>query len=185
MPMLETDRLRLRDFGPLDWQAINMVLSDPEVTRYMHFAAWNEEKRRAWFEWCIANSQEPNPDVYNWAISLKDTDNVIGWLGIGSASHPTMERERDFGYVLNRAFWGRGFMTEALRAVLAYEFEMLGALRIFATCETANIASARVMEKAGMRHEGTFRDTDFEGNWADRHRYGIHAHEHRSRDECG
>jgi [ribosomal protein S5]-alanine N-acetyltransferase len=108
MPVLETDRLQLRDFVPLDWHAINMVLSDAEVTRYMHFAYWNEEKRRAWFEECIANSQQPDPDVYNWAITLKDTGKVIGWLGIGSASHPTMERERDFGYVLNRHFWGGG-----------------------------------------------------------------------------
>ena len=183
MQVLETDRLQLRDFVPLDWDAINMLLSDAEVTRYMHFAYWNEEKRRAWFEECIAISQQPDPDVYNWAISLKDTGKIIGWLGIGSAGHPTMERERDFGYVLNRHFWGQGYMTEAVRVVLAYEFEMLGTLRIFATCETANIGSARVMEKAGMHYEGTFQDTDFEGNWANRHRYALHAHEYRSRRE--
>jgi [ribosomal protein S5]-alanine N-acetyltransferase len=68
-------------------------------------------------------------------------------------------------------------MTEALRAILNYEFQELGMLRIFATCEIPNIASARVMEKVGMRHEGAFYDSDFEGNWTDRHRYGI------SRDE--
>jgi [ribosomal protein S5]-alanine N-acetyltransferase len=182
MRVLETHRLLLRDFVPFDWDAINMVLSDAEVTRYMHFAYWNEEKRRAWFEECIANSQQPDPDVYNWAISLKDTGKVIGWLGIGSASHPTMERERDFGYVLNRHFWRRGIMTEAVRAVLAYEFEVLGTLRVFATCETGNIGSARVMEKAGMHYEGTVQGMDFEGNWANRHRYALHAHEYRSRD---
>ena len=160
-----------------------MVLSDPEITRYMHFAAWDEEKRREWFEWCIDNNREPDPDVYNWAISLKATDTVIGWLGIGSASHPTMEHERDFGYVLNRHVWGQGYMTEALRAVLAYEFDVLGTQRIFATCETANRASARVMEKAGMRYEGTFDDTDSEGNQALRHRYAIQTNEYRSRGE--
>jgi len=65
MPMLESDRLVLRDFVSTDWDPIDVMLSDPEVTCYMHFAAWTEEKRRAWFEWCIANSQQPNPDVYN------------------------------------------------------------------------------------------------------------------------
>jgi [ribosomal protein S5]-alanine N-acetyltransferase len=183
MPVLETDRLLLRDFSPRDWEAITTILSDPEVTRYMHFASWNEEKRRAWFDWCIGNSRQPNPDVYNWAISLKDTDSAIGWLGIGRASHPTMEHERDCGYVLDQQFWGQGYMTEALRAVLAYEFEVLGTLRIFATCETANRASARVMEKAGMRYEGTFDDTDSEGNQALRHRYAIHTNEYGSPGE--
>jgi [ribosomal protein S5]-alanine N-acetyltransferase len=73
-------------------------------------------------------------------------------------------------------------MTEAVRAVLAYEFEVRGTLRMFATCETGNVGSARVMEKAGMHYEGTFQGTDFEGNWANRHRYALHAHEYRSRD---
>jgi len=181
--MLECDRLVLRDFVSTDWDTINAILSDPEVTRYMHFANWTEEKRREWFEWCIDNSHQPDPDVYNWAISLKTSGTVIGWLGIGSASHPTIMHERDFGYALDRDCWGQGYMTEALRAVLAYEFEMLGTQRIFATCETSNRASARVMEKAGMRYEGTFDDTDSEGNQALRHRYAIHINEYRSHDE--
>lgn len=173
MPVLTTERLILRDFEPADWGTTNAILSDPEITRYMHFAGWNEEKRREWFEWCIENSQEPNPDVYNWAICLKDTPNVIGWLGIGSPSQPTMEHERDFGYALSPRYWGQGYMTEALEAVLSYEFMMLKTQRIFATCEVSNPASARVMEKAGMRYEGTFDDTDSEGNRALRHRYAI------------
>ena len=102
---------------------------------------------------------------------------------------PVLETDRlllrDFGYALNGHFWRRGYMTEALGAVLAYEFEVPGTLRIFATCETENIGSARVMEKAGMRYEGTFQNMDFEENWANRHRYAIHAHEYRSRDEHG
>lgn len=183
MPMLETARLILRDFSLADWVALNEVLSDPEVTRYMHFAAWTEEQRRAWLHWCVTNSRQSTPDAYNWAVCLKEGNAVIGWLGIGSASHPTMDRERDFGYALNRRFWGQGYMTEALGAVLAFEFEQLGTQRIFATCETPNGASARVMEKAGMRYEGTFYDADFEGNWADRHRYAIHAHGYRADDE--
>lgn len=65
-------------------------------------------------------------------------------------------------------------MTEALRALLAYEFRVLGALYISATCETANPASARVMEKAGMRHLKIVYDADFMGNWAERHHYGIY-----------
>jgi len=173
MRMLETERLILRDFVEADWDAINGMLSDAEATRYMHFATWAAEKRRKWLTWCLTNSQLPTPDAYNWAIVLKTTAQTIGWFGIGGASHPGVENERDFGYLLVRRAWGHGYMTEALRAVLRYEFETLGTPYISATCETANPASARVMEKVGMQHIKTVRDADSEGNWAERHHYAI------------
>ncbi len=57
--------------------------------------------------------------------------------------------------------------------MLAYEFGTRGAPRLRATCDVANPASARVMEKVGMRREKTVYDADFEGNWAQRHHYAI------------
>ncbi len=78
-----------------------------------------------------------------------------------------------FSSALNRRFWGQGYMTEAARAIFAYEFTVLGTRRIFAECETPNTASERVMQKSGMIYEGTFYNADFEGNWAMRHRYAI------------
>lgn len=171
--IIETERLILRDFVAADWDAVNAMLSDAEATRYMHFARWTADQRRAWFTWLLTNSQLPAPDVYSWAIVLKATAQTIGWFGIGSASHPVVEHERSFGYLLVRTAWGHGYMTEALRAVLTYEFETLGTPYISATCETANPASARVMEKVGMQHIKTVWDTDFEGNWAERHHYAI------------
>jgi [ribosomal protein S5]-alanine N-acetyltransferase len=173
MITLETERLLLRDFVPSDWEAINAIVSDPEVTRHMHFSTWTHEQRREWFDWCIENNHEPNRDVYNWGITLQGSDALIGWFGIGSSSRATVAGERGFGYLLHRHYWGQGYMTEVLLAIIAYEFETLGTPRLSATCETDNHASARVMEKAGMRHERTIHDTDFEGNWAYRHHYAI------------
>lgn len=89
-----------------------------------------------------------------------------------------MPGERSFGYLLARAHWNRGYMTEALRAVLVYEFGTRGTPRVSATCEVENGASARVLEKAGMRLEKTVRDADFEGNWAVRHHYAINRAEY-------
>jgi ribosomal-protein-alanine N-acetyltransferase len=174
MRVIQTERLILRDFVEADWDAVNAMLSDSEATRYMHFAQWSAEQRREWFDWCIENSQSPTPDAYNWAIVHKETAQTIGWFGIGSASRPAVDGERDFGYLLARPMWGHGYMTEALQAILPYEFDTLKTPYISATCETANPASARVMEKAGMRHIKTVRDSDSEGNWAERHHYAIH-----------
>ncbi len=92
-----------------------------------------------------------------------------GFSSAGGAEEGT----RGCGYALNRRFWGQGYMTEAARAIFAYEFTVLGTRRIFAECETPNTASERVMQKSGMIYEGTFYNADFEGNWAMRHRYAI------------
>jgi RimJ/RimL family protein N-acetyltransferase len=168
MPTLETERLILRDFNVKDWGALNTIVSDPEVTRFMHFAFWNEGKRREWFARLVQDARNQKREGYNWAITLRSDGMLIGWFFIGGTSH-----DRGCGYALNRRFWGQGYMPEAARAIFTYEFTVLGTLRIFAECETPNTASARVMQKSGMLHEGTFYNEDFEGNWAMRHRYAI------------
>lgn len=167
MARLETQRLILRDFEPGDWDAIHALVSDLEVGRFMHFRTWGEDKAREWFAWCLENNKQSPRDAYNWAIVVRATGDVIGWLGIGGMA------ERSCGYALRPRSWGQGYMTEALRAVIDYEFRVLGARRVRATCEVANVASARVMEKAGMRYERTVYDADFEGNRAHRHHYAI------------
>ena len=178
-PRLETPRLVLRPFAPGDWDAVDAMLSDPLATRYMHFARWTEDRRREWFDWCVASALHPDGDTYNWAIARQDSGNAIGWFGIGGSD------ERGFGYLLDRAAWNQGYMTEALRAVLAHEFGTRGAARLRATCDIANPASARVMEKVGMRREKTVYDADFEGNWARRHHYAIAKAEYNTRMGSG
>ncbi|MFI5273732.1 MAG: GNAT family N-acetyltransferase [Ktedonobacterales bacterium] len=94
MVALETERLALRAFGVTDWDALNAILSDPLVTRYMHFATWDEKRRRAWLAKIVHEAHHPHDDVYNWAITLRHTSMVIGWLGIGGTTHPSGPRAR-------------------------------------------------------------------------------------------
>ena len=68
MRRIETKHLMIRDFDAMDWDAINTILSDPFVTEHMHYATWAEAQRQEWFDWCLSNNHEPQPDVYNWAI---------------------------------------------------------------------------------------------------------------------
>jgi RimJ/RimL family protein N-acetyltransferase len=65
--------------------------------------------------------------------------------------------EADLGYVFRRDAWGRGFATQAARALIRYGFDMLRLHRIWATCDVENGASARVLAKAGMTQEGRLR----------------------------
>jgi ribosomal-protein-alanine N-acetyltransferase len=183
LPRLETPRLVLRQFAPSDWDAVKTMLSDPETTRYMHFATFTADERRQWFDRCVANEHQPDDDedALYWAIARKDSGHMIGWFGIGTSSDAAVPGERRFGYLLNRACWNSGFMTEALRAVLACEFRTRGAPLLRATCNVDNQASARVMEKVGMRREKTAFDADVEGKWAQQHHYAITKAEYETR----
>ncbi len=173
MPTLETERLVLRKFALTDWDALNTMLSDPFVTRYMHFASWSEEQRRTWLAQIVQEAQDSPHDRYNWAITLRSDGRLIGWLVIGETTHPSEKGARECGYALHRRFWGQGYMPEAVRAGCTYEFTVLGTRRIIAECQTPNTASARVMQKSGMTYEGTFYEPDLEGNGVKHHRYAI------------
>lgn len=168
-PRLTTSRLILRAFVLDDWEAIAALLVDAEAMQHMHFRFWTETQRRAWFDDIVANT----PDSFEWVIEQKCTGEVIGWFGIGTSANPTNARDISFGYALSRIHWGHGYMTEAMEAVFAYQFEILGVPRLQAVCGVTNPASARVMEKCGMRRVTTEYGADFEGNWSHRHIYAI------------
>ena len=87
------------------------------------------------------------------------------------------------GYVLRRESWGNGYATEGARVVLRIGFEMLNAHRVFATVDTENASSIRVLEKLGMKREGTHRQSfwsPFHESWRDSHCYAILEEEWRS-----
>jgi RimJ/RimL family protein N-acetyltransferase len=177
MPTIETERLILRDFVSSDWDALNVFLSDPSVTRYMHFSSWDDEMRRQWLASLVQRAGNPHRDAYDWAITLRSDGQLIGWLILGRSRHardPGM-RECGCGYALNQHYWGQGYMPEALQAAFTYAFTVLRTKLIHAECEIENTASARVMQKCGMQYEGTMYDDDGLGNWEHRYRYVITA----------
>ncbi len=87
--------------------------------------------------------------AYSYVITLKDSDSAIGMIAL----HPDGFKI-EIGYVLARPQWGKGYMTEAARAVTNWLLEQPDSYRVFAVCDVENPASARVMEKAGMIREG-------------------------------
>ncbi len=177
MPTLETERLILRDFVPSDWDALNTFLSDPSVTRFMHFSSWDEQMRREWLASLVKRAENPQRDAYDWAITLQRNGQLIGWLIIGRSRHTCEEgmRECGCGYALNRHYWGQNYIPEALQAAFAFAFTMLGTKLIYAECQIENTTSARVMQKCGMQYEKTIYDDDGLGNWELRYRYVISA----------
>lgn len=175
MLTLETERLILRDFVPSDWEALNAFLSDPSVTRYMHFSSWDEQKRRQWLASLVERATDPQRDAYDWAVTKRNNGLLIGWLILGRSRHardPGMG-ECGCGYALDQHYWGQGYMPEAVEAAFTYAFTVLGTRLIYAECEIENTTSARVMQKCGMVYAETVYDDDGLGNWGHRSRYII------------
>ena len=150
---IATERLLLRDFAEDDWPAAHAYRSDPEVARFM-FSHRPEgpAQTRDWLQQLIHERQRQPRTRYTLAIVLRAEDRVIGQISIGpSAEDFPAEGEIGFGYMLHRDAWGQGYATEAARAIVDFGFETLGATLISAWCFEGNRASARVLEKAGLR----------------------------------
>lgn len=163
MTVLETERLRLRPFELADAQALYEVVSAREVAAGTLTIPYEPE----WAEEYIASIENET----EFAITLRSDRTLVG----SSALVVEPEHHRgELGYVVGVAYWGRGYATEAARALLGYGFEELGLNRVYAFCFTRNPASRRVLEKLGMTHEGTRREHTLKwGEFLDSEAYAI------------
>ncbi len=154
LPPVETPRLILRKLTPDDAQDMFEYASDPEMTRYV---AWSPhtsiESSQEFIAW-VMNRYERG-QVANWGVERKGGRKLIGTCGYGWWDVSNAHAE--IGYALARRYWNQGLTTEAVKAVIAFGFQRMGLHRVQATCAIENIASARVMEKAGMQFEGVLR----------------------------
>jgi ribosomal-protein-alanine N-acetyltransferase len=94
-----------------------------------------------------------------WVMVARESNRVVGTISINVLD--LVNHCGQLGYEVAREQWGKGIATEAVRAVLSYGFGTMGLNRIAAYCWDGNVASQRVMEKAGMRYEGTLRQVRY------------------------
>jgi len=150
--IIETPRLTLRPPVMTDAEAIfTGYAQDAEVAKYMIWRLHeNVEETRDFVRRCALAWEDGS--AYPWIITLKEDGRLIGMIesrvkGFGM----------NIGYVLARVHWGRGYMPEAARSVVDWGLSQDGVFRVWALCDVDNLASARVMEKIGMRREGVLR----------------------------
>ena len=149
---LETERLVLRRPRPEDAPAIfEGWAQDKEVTRYLTWRPHEHiEQTQAFVQSCL--SAWEHQTRFPYMITLKETGQVIGMID------PRVEGSRvGIGYGTARAHWGKGYMTEATRALIEWAFQQPSIYRVYATTDLENIGSRRVLEKAGMQCEGILR----------------------------
>ena len=147
-----TERLIVRRPRSADAAAIfTEYAQDSEVTKYLVWRPHREIKETVDFlAGCLARWE--SGEELTWGLTQKNVDRVIGMVACRMRGHAA-----DIGYVLARQYWGRGYMSEAVRAVVDWVASVESVFRVWAVCDTANAASARVLEKVGMSREGILR----------------------------
>ena len=159
---LDTDRLHLRlprrDDAPAMFAA---YAQDAEVTRCL---TWRPHKsiEETYAILDLISKLWRDGEAFSYAITLKGNDSIIGMITL----HPDGFKV-SLGYVLARPHWSKGYMTEAVRAVTDWLLRQPDIYRVFATCDVDNPASAKVMEKAGMKYEGLLRRYTIHPNISD------------------
>jgi RimJ/RimL family protein N-acetyltransferase len=147
----ETKRLLLREFRPEDAAAMRRVFGDPDVMRFgkgVQTAQWVGD----WIRRQRENYRAPG-GIGLWAVVEKTSEETIGYCGLTRYPDICGRSEIEVGYRLARPYWGRGYATEAARAVCAHAYGALNLPRLIALIDPGNLASIRVAEKLGMRHE--------------------------------
>jgi [ribosomal protein S5]-alanine N-acetyltransferase len=151
---LQTERLTLRLHAPSDIPALMPLIGAHEVAattlRIPHPYAEADAQD------FMACTQEEllNGSGLRLGIVVRESDKLCG--GVGLRIEPD-HRRAELGYWIGVPYWGKGYATEAARAIVKYGFETLQLHRIFASHFADNLTSARVLRKIGMRHEGRQR----------------------------
>ncbi len=175
---LETDRLLLREFTAQDWPDVLAYQSDPLYLRYYPWTFRTADQVQAFVNMFLVWQQERPRTRFQLAIVLKAENKLIGNCGIRGNNGALIQA--DMGYELDSLYWGRGYATEAARAMVAFGFDTLHLERVWAECVAENVASVRVLEKVGLRLEKREPAHQFiKGRWHDRLVYAIDAEEWR------
>jgi RimJ/RimL family protein N-acetyltransferase len=139
-PVIEDARAIFEDYA-----------TDTEVTRYLTWLPHRELGTVVDFL-STAIARNESGDSYCWALTLPGDDRVIGMLAARVGSHMT-----NIGYVLARKHWGNGYMPEAVSQLSGWLLQQPGMFRVWAVCDTANVASTRTLEKSNFEREGLLR----------------------------
>src|ERR1700730_11465714 len=178
---IRTPRLTLRPYRADDFDALYDIQSRPEVTRYLLFGARNrDEVRKSLRQRVAATELDDEGGSLILAVVLPETGVLIGDVVLFWRSRE--HRQGEIGYIFHPDYHGNGYATEAAREMLRMGFDDLGLHRIVGRVDARNTASARVLERLGMRPEAHFLQNEMvKGEWTDEIVYAMLEDEWRGR----
>ncbi|MEH7177576.1 GNAT family N-acetyltransferase [Neobacillus vireti] len=157
-PIIETERLILREVTVADAKNMLTYLSDDTVMKHMGLVPFQTDDEVldeiSWYQ-----SIYREGTGIRWGITLKDSNEVIGSCGF--LNMLSKHHRADVGYELSKEYWGKGIANEALAAVVKYGFQHYQLERIQALIEPDNFPSQKLVERLGFRKEGLLRHYEF------------------------
>ncbi len=150
-PVLFTPHLELRALRQGDLADLYAYASDPEIDRYTPWVHY-QSLAEAQVDLNGFLAEYERDGLGAWGIEHQADKRLIGIINI-SPPHPR-NRRTELGFTIARAYWGRGYASEAARAVINFAFDKMKLVRVEAVCLAENQASARALVKAGMQYEG-------------------------------
>lgn len=157
LPTLHTQRLTLRPIRPEDEQALFSIFSDAETMKFYGADAHTtiEETRSTIAH--MKTAYETRKGL-NWAVTLDGDEDETAIGSLSFHQFACKFKRVEVGYVINRAYWGQGIASEAVRAMLDFGFHDLNIHRVEAIIDDGNIASSKLLLKLGFVFEGKLRE---------------------------
>jgi len=177
---LETTRLKLREMRFEDAKVLHTYSLDPEFRQYENnpmtlrdfedIAKWMSDMKRhmkrSTYYFTLTPPHSPDIAMGSVYVAIRDEDH----------------QQAEVGYILGKPYWGKGYMTEAVKAVIDFAFTHMPIHRLYAECISENQGSVRVLQKVGMRQEAHLRHTHyFSGRWWDTYIFALLADEWHNR----
>ncbi|WP_145335420.1 GNAT family N-acetyltransferase [Paenibacillus xylanexedens] len=161
---LHTTRLHLRQMKASDSTDLFQVWSDPAVARFMNISPFSDEKQALDMIQLLANLAEEKQAI-RFSIIEKESGRIMGSCGYNYLDDEQARAE--IGYDLAKIYWGRGYATEAVSALLTHGFSSLKLNRIEAKVDPRNVNSIKLLEKLEFTREGTLRSYERAGSVAE------------------
>lgn len=182
LPTISTERLRLRWLAPGDVPALAAIFGDPDVCRFWSSPALTDlAAAEALYQQIMRGFTARS--LFQWGITERKTEAVVGTCTLASLS--SEHRRAEVGFALARAVWGRGYISEALPALLDFAFETLDLHRLEADVDPRNERSIRAIERLGFEREGYLRERyHVNGELQDAVLYGLLRRDWRERQSA-
>ena len=151
-PILDTDRLILRQFRAEDVEAYASMCADPQVMEFLSADGGPLSRADAWRQMSMFLGHWQLRGYGTWAVEERASGALVGRVGL---HYPEGWPDRELGWTIARRFWGKGLAMEAARASIEYGFGVLGWSHLVSLIHPRNQRSARLAERLGYRPDGT------------------------------
>ncbi|TVX93388.1 GNAT family N-acetyltransferase [Paenibacillus agilis] len=166
---LYTDRLHLRKMKVSDSSSLFSIWSDPDVTKFMNVTSFTDEDQAKDMIKLLDELSQNNKAI-RFSIIEMESNEIIGSCGFNYLDFEHAKAE--IGYDIAKAYWGKGYASEAVRSLLDYGFSDLQLNRIEAKVELDNVSSIKLLQKLNFTFEGTLRQYErVNGRFNDLHMY--------------